>query len=271
MTSRDRIGTPAEPGRHIPRKRFGQNFLHDRHVIEQIVAAIDPRPGQHIVEIGPGQGALTFDLLARAQRLSVIELDRDLAAALESRGEASLDIHRGDALAFDFTELAAGDRLRVVGNLPYNISTPLLFHLFSHAGVIDDMHFMLQKEVVDRMVAPPGTKTYGRLSVMVAVHCKVERLLRVGRGAFTPAPKVESAVVRLSPHEAPPVDRGTMEMFERVLAQAFSMRRKTIRNSLAPMLDEAAIRAAGIDPGARPETLDIEAFATLSRAANRQE
>lgn len=250
------------------RKRFGQNFLHDPGVIGRIIAAIAPAPGDHLVEIGPGHGALTQPLLASGGRLDVVELDRDLIAGLRQMGHGRLIVHQGDALAFDFSTLVEpGERLRLVGNLPYNISTPLLFHLLEQPEVIADMHFMLQLEVVQRMAAGPGGGDYGRLSVMVQYRCRVEPLFRVGAGAFRPAPKVESAVVRLVPHRTPPVDVGDERLFARVVALAFSQRRKTLRNTLRGLLDESAIRAAGVDPGARPETLGLERFAALSRGA----
>ena len=185
------------------RKRFGQHFLHDPGVLARIVAAIDPKPGERVVEIGPGRGALTFPLLERCKRLEVIEVDRDLARLLRERaaGTGELIVHEGDVLEVDFAGLhGGGPPLRVCGNLPYNISTPLLFHLLESRAAIADMHFMLQKEVVDRIVAPPGGKTYGRLTVMLAAACRAERLFQVGRGAFQPPPAVDSAVVRLVPH-----------------------------------------------------------------------
>lgn len=257
---------------HRARKRFGQNFLHDPGVIQRIVAAIDPRPGQRLVEIGPGQGALTLPLLERAGSLDVIELDRDLIAPLQTlaAGRGELRVHNADALKFDFRSLARdGAPLRVVGNLPYNISTPLLFHLIAQADVIQDMHFMLQKEVVDRMAAAPGSGDYGRLSVMVQFYCEVTRLFTVGPGAFRPAPKVDSAVVRLIPRRSPVVDVHDPAVFAAVVNQAFSQRRKTLRNALKRMLSDEEIRAAGIDPGARPEELDLARFAALANLAAR--
>ncbi|HHO69611.1 MAG TPA: 16S rRNA (adenine(1518)-N(6)/adenine(1519)-N(6))-dimethyltransferase RsmA, partial [Gammaproteobacteria bacterium] len=192
---------------HRARKRFGQNFLHDPAVIQRIVAAVAPAPGQHLVEIGPGQGAITRPLLAACGELDVVELDRDLIEPLARRlaDVGTLRIHNADALRFDFCGLAGDAGLRVVGNLPYNISTPLLFHLLAQAGCIEDMHFMLQKEVVARMAAAPGGGDYGRLSVMIQYHCEVTPLFGIGPGAFRPAPKVESAFVRLVPHPRPPV------------------------------------------------------------------
>lgn len=249
-----------------PRKRFGQHFLHDPRVLDRIVAAIAPAPDQHLVEIGPGRGALTERLVGRCRRLDLVELDRDLAAMLlcRYRQHADVGVWQADALDFDFRGLAStGLPLRVVGNLPYNISTPLLFHLYAQSDVVSDMHFMLQKEVVDRLAATPGSKVYGRLSVMTALHCRVERLFDVAPGAFTPPPRVMSAVVRLVPHAAQP-DVHVIRRIGTLVAKAFGQRRKTLRNSLGPVLNEAAIRAAGIDPGARPETLDLAAYQRLA-------
>ncbi|MDX1605204.1 MAG: 16S rRNA (adenine(1518)-N(6)/adenine(1519)-N(6))-dimethyltransferase RsmA [Candidatus Competibacterales bacterium] len=256
---------PALSG-HRPRRRFGQHFLHDPGVIHRLVAAIDPRPGERLVEIGPGLGALTVPLLEAAGALEVIELDRDLAARLpqELAGHGSLRVHQADALAFDFAALAGSGRLRVTGNLPYNISTPLLFHLLAQAEHIIDMHFMLQKEVVSRLTAAPGTADYGRLTVMTRLRARAERLFDVGPGAFRPPPRVDSAVVRLQPHARPPVALHDPAGFAELVAQAFAQRRKTLRNSLRGYLSAAAIAAAGVDPAARPETLDLAAFAALS-------
>jgi len=249
------------------RKRFGQHFLHDPGVLARIVAAIDPKRGERVVEIGPGRGALTFPLLERCKRLEVIEIDRDLARLLRERaaGTGELIVHEGDVLEFDFAGLhGGGPPLRVCGNLPYNISTPLLFHLLESRAAIADMHFMLQKEVVDRIVAPPGGKTYGRLTVMLAAACRAERLFQVGRGAFQPPPAVDSAVVRLVPHASDPFPLPDTERFARVVAAAFSMRRKTLRNSLRGLVDSSQFAATGIDPGRRPETLSPAEFASLA-------
>jgi 16S rRNA (adenine1518-N6/adenine1519-N6)-dimethyltransferase len=254
---------------HRPRKRFGQHFLHDAAVVARIVRAIGARPGDRMVEIGPGRGALTGGLLESGATLDLIELDRELAAALESEhaGEERLTVHSGDALRFDFRQLAPpGTRLRVVGNLPYNISTPLIFHLLEQAPVIDDMHFMLQREVVGRLVASPGGKDYGRLTVMVRLACECEKLFDVGAGAFTPAPRVSSAMVRMRVRRDPAVALADRPAFARLVTHLFSRRRKTLRNSLRGRLDEAALRALGIDPNARPETLDLPAFAALGNA-----
>ena len=249
------------------RKRFGQHFLHDPGVLGRIAAAIDPRPGERIVEIGPGRGALTLPLLERCGRVEVIEIDRDLVPVLRERaaGLGELVVHEADVLEVDFASLhGGGARLRVCGNLPYNISTPLLFHLLESRTVIADMHFMLQKEVVDRIVAPPGGKTYGRLTVMLAAACSSEALFRVGRGAFQPPPAVDSAVVRLVPHEVDPFPLPDPARFARVVAAAFSMRRKTLRNSLRGLVDAAKFASAGIDPTRRPETLAPAEFASLA-------
>ena len=249
------------------RKRFGQHFLHDPGVISRIVAAIDPKPGDRLVEIGPGRGALTRPLLERCGRIDVIEIDRDVIPALRRHcaGAGELLVHETDALAFDLTTLHGGGApLRVCGNLPYNISTPLLFHLLESDTVIADMHFMLQKEVVERMAARPGGKEYGRLTVMLAAACRVELLFRVGRGAFNPPPAVDSAVVRLVPHGGAPFPLPHPERYEQLVRAAFSMRRKTLRNSLRGLAGAAAFAAAGIAPDRRPETLSPEEFAKLA-------
>ena len=230
------------------RKRFGQHFLHDPGVIARIVAAIDSKPGQRLVEIGPGLGALTRPLLERCGRLEVIEIDRDVIPELRRRcaGAGELVVHEGDVLEMDIAALHGGGApLRLCGNLPYNISTPLLFHLLASRALIADMHFMLQKEVVDRMVAGPGGKIYGRLTVMLAVACRAESLFRVGSGAFRPAPAVDSAVVRLVPHEVAPFPLPDAARFARIVAAAFSMRRKTLRNSLRGLVAEDAFDATG--------------------------
>ncbi len=253
--------------KHRARKRYGQHFLHDPGIIARIVAAIDPHPGERLVEIGPGLGALTAPLLERTGRLEVIEIDRDVIAPLKARcaGLGELVIHQQDVLAFDFAAFAAGGpSLRICGNLPYNISTPLLFHLLESRHAIQDMHFMLQKEVVDRIVATPGGKDYGRLTVMLAAACSSERLFRVRAGAFSPPPKVESAVVRLLPLPAPPFPLPDPGRFAAIVAAAFSMRRKTLRNGLRGLVDEAGFTRADIDPGRRPETLSPAGFAALA-------
>lgn len=252
---------------HRPRKRFGQNFLHDRGIIERIISLINPKEGERLVEIGPGQGALTAPLLAAVGKLDVVELDRDLIPLLKSRfvDEGELVIHEADALKFDFCQLGS-NKLRITGNLPYNISTPLLFHLMQQLHCIQDMHFMLQKEVVDRITAQPGDKAYGRLGIMLSYYCKSARLMTIGPGAFNPPPKVDSAIVRLVPHTEPPVHVADVDFLSRLVAQAFSQRRKTIRNSLKGWLDQQQIEALAIDPQLRPEQLSLAQFATLANA-----
>ncbi|HXF47592.1 MAG TPA: 16S rRNA (adenine(1518)-N(6)/adenine(1519)-N(6))-dimethyltransferase RsmA [Burkholderiaceae bacterium] len=253
---------------HRPRKRFSQNFLHDAHYLERIVAAIDPRPGDRIVEIGPGLGALTAPLIERAGHLTCVEIDRDLAARLRARFSAQqLTLIEGDALKIDWAALAAQQPqpLAIVGNLPYHISTPLLFALLAVAPRVRNQHFMLQKEVVDRIVAAPGGKDYGRLSVMLQFRYRVTRLFVVPPGAFSPAPKVQSAVVRMEPLAATELPAVDADAFARVVAAAFGQRRKTLRNALAPLLDAAQIRAAGVDPAARAETLPVAAFVALAQ------
>ena len=252
---------------HRARKRFGQHFLHDQSVIDWILAAIDPQPDQYLVEIGPGKGTLTSRLLPRCRHLDVIELDRDLVTLLRNRfaDDDTLSIHSADALRFDFCMLRTGDeKLRLIGNLPYNISTPLLFHLVEHRHCIADMHFMLQKEVVDRLSAGPGSKRYGKLSVMIQYHYQVEHLFDVPAAHFEPQPKVLSAIVRLSPHKTPPVIVDRLSMLQQVVTQAFSQRRKTLRNALSPLFSESEMKALNINPAARAETLGLKEFARLS-------
>ncbi|MBI3563206.1 MAG: 16S rRNA (adenine(1518)-N(6)/adenine(1519)-N(6))-dimethyltransferase RsmA [Gammaproteobacteria bacterium] len=250
---------------HRPRKRFGQHFLHDPQIISRIIEGIAPQPQQRLVEIGPGQGALTFPLLQRVAHLDVVEIDRDLIAYLRQQAPEQLTLHAADALRFEFCGLCHSpqERLRLIGNLPYNISTPLLFHLLTQKTCIDDMHFMLQKEVVDRMLAPPGSKTYGRLSVMVQYHCALTPLFDIGPGAFNPPPKVYSSVVRLVPHPRPPVNCDPNNL-QTVVTHAFSQRRKTLRNALRRWFSPEQIQALGIDPGLRPEMLGLVEFAALA-------
>ena len=258
---------------HQPRKRFGQNFLRDPAVIARIVAAVNPAADDRVVEIGPGPGTLTEPLLATLERLDVIEIDRDLVANLEAMSQyaGKLQVHSADALRFDFAALAEerGGPLRLIGNLPYNISTPLLFHVLSQSEAIHDMHFMLQKEVVERMAAGPGNRTYGRLSVMLAWRCSVSPLFGVGPGAFRPSPKVSSAVVRLIPHTTPPFEVGSPRLFGEVVTRAFSYRRKTLRNALKDMLSPGLLETLDIDPSARPETLAPADYGTISRALSQ--
>ena len=255
---------------HKARKRFGQNFLHDQNIIQKIVAAIHPKPSDCLVEIGPGLGALTTPLLARVDAMEVVELDRDLIPKLPflPNGE-KLTIHAMDALKFNFGELAFANRnadelLRVAGNLPYNISSPLIFHLLSFSGQIKDMHFMLQKEVVERLAAAPNTSNYGRLSVVVQSRCKVEHLFNVSKHCFNPAPKVESAIVRLTPYQEPKFNIKDPVQFEALVKQSFAQRRKTLRNNVKSILSDEQIESCGISPSTRPETLSVEQFALLS-------
>ncbi|MGZ5614901.1 MAG: 16S rRNA (adenine(1518)-N(6)/adenine(1519)-N(6))-dimethyltransferase RsmA [Methylobacter sp.] len=258
---------------HTPRKRFGQNFLHDHTIIYNIISSIQAKPGQHWVEIGPGQGALTEPLLNEKVRLDVVELDRDLVVLLREKFKQypNLQIHSADALRFDFSSLADPDsKLRVIGNLPYNISTPLMFHLLDNAYCIEDMHFMLQKEVVDRICAVPGSKKYGRLSVMMQYYCATELLFDVPPESFDPAPQVMSAIVRLVPHRQPPVAVNDVHMLNRIVTQAFSQRRKTLRNSLKKMIAEQDITALGIDPTLRAEAISLADFARLSNLSQEE-
>lgn len=252
---------------HRARKRFSQNFLHDAHYIARIVDAIAPAPGDRIVEIGPGLGALTAPLVERAGQVTCVEIDRDLAARLRARfAPTQLALIEADALRLDWRALAQADArpLAIVGNLPYHISTPLLFALAPIADRVSAQHFMLQKELVDRIVAAPGSKDYGRLSVMLQFRYRVARLFVVPAGAFSPAPKVQSAIVRMLPipqRELPPIGA---DAFARVVAAAFGRRRKTLRNALAGLLRADAIRAAGVDASARAETLAVEQFVRLA-------
>lgn len=251
--------------KHIPRKRFGQNFLTDESVLFDIIRAIDPQPDQTMVEVGPGLGAMTRLLLQSLRQMHVVELDRDLVARLhKSFDPAKLIVHAGDALKFDFAQIpvAAGQKLRIVGNLPYNISSPLLFHFAEFAQQVEDQHFMLQKEVVERMVAPPGSKTYGRLSVMLQWRYHMELLFIVPPTAFDPPPRVESAIVRMIPVKQPlPCDADKLAA---VVLKAFSQRRKVIRNCLAGMFTESDLIAAGVDPQTRPETVPLEQYVALA-------
>ncbi len=251
---------------HRPRKRFGQNFLHDPVIIHKIINAIRPKRSDALLEVGPGQGAITCPLLEAAGKLTVVELDRDLIDPLQARCSTlgELTVHSADALTFDFCAVAGQQMLRVIGNLPYNISTPLLFHLLDQHQCIQDMHFMLQKEVVERMAAAPGCGQYGRLSVMLQQRCRVIPLFTIGSGAFKPPPKVESAFVRLEPYSQPVVQVTNQAAFEALVKQAFSQRRKTLRNALRELLDAEDISRLGIDPAARAESLNIDDFAALA-------
>ena len=253
---------------HVARKRFGQNFLVDAQVIGSILAAIAPRRDDLIVEIGPGLGALTAPLIERLDRLHAVEIDRDIVARLRRRFAAEqLVLHEGDALSFDFGALAVGDQvLRVVGNLPYNISTPLLFHLAQFADRVYDMHFMLQKEVVERMVAEPGGADYGRLSVMLQYRFVMDWLLDVPPESFDPAPRVDSAVVRLIPRRPEDLTARDERHFAALVAQAFSQRRKMLRNTLKGFIDDTVFTEAGIAPTVRAEDLSVADYIRLSNA-----
>jgi 16S rRNA (adenine1518-N6/adenine1519-N6)-dimethyltransferase len=250
---------------HQPRRRFGQNFLVDAHYVQRIVAAIDPRPGERVVEIGPGLAALTDALIERAGHITAIEIDRDLAARLRERYTPErMTLVEGDALDFDFGAL--GSDLRVVGNLPYNISSPMLFHLAACDVHLRDVHVMLQKEVVDRMSALPGTAAYGRLTVMLQAKFAVQRLFVVPPGAFRPPPKVDSAIARLLPLREAAPSIGDAGVFSRVVAAAFSQRRKTLRNALSAVCTAERITGVGLDPSARGETLSVADFVRLANA-----
>jgi len=260
---------PPVNERHRPRKRFGQHFLHDEHVLRRIVAEVAPQPDDLMVEIGPGEGALTRPLLGHLSHLQVIEIDRDLAARLVTAFPASrLTVHVSDALEFDFGTLPSG--LRVVGNLPYNVSTPLLFHLSAYAPRVKDMHFMLQREVVDRMAAPASTPQYGRLSVMLQRRFRIQPLFRVAPGAFRPPPKVESAVVRLVPIPAEELEKVDEAGFAELVRRAFVARRKTLRNALSGLVSETQMRAIGIDPGLRPENITPQQYIQMSMTTDMQ-
>lgn len=256
---------------HRARKRFGQNFLHDAHVIARIVKAVTPMPGQMLIEIGPGQGAITGPLLASTGALTVIEIDRDLAAHLRERfaNDAGFRLIEQDVLKVDFATLgAAPGSLRILGNLPYNISTPLLFHLLQYRTLIQDMVFMLQLEVVNRLAAPPGSADYGRLSVMMQYHCQVEKLFAVPPGAFTPQPKVDSAIVKLTPWRPLPHPAGNEALFATVVRHAFNQRRKTIRNTLRTLCGPELLEQAGVDPGLRPENLGVADYVRIAGLIN---
>jgi len=253
---------------HVARKRFGQNFLVSPGIIGKIVDVIGPRAGDTVVEIGPGLGAITEPLLERIDHLHVVEIDRDLIARLANRFPPErLSIHEGDALEFDFGALKGPGPLKIVGNLPYNISSPLLFHLVRFAPLVCDMHFMLQKEVVDRMVAEPGSKDFGRLSVMLQYHYHMERMFVVPPGAFSPAPKVDSAIVRMIPRSVgADVQTKDPELFARVVRAAFSQRRKMLRNTLREFISEADLAALGITPTARAEDIAVADYVRLANS-----
>jgi len=254
------------------RKRFGQHFLHDPGVIRRILDSVDPVPGDRLVEIGPGRGALTWELLARAGTMDVIEIDRDLAAMLaaDPRAEPGLRIHVENVLDTDFIAMRGGGaKLRIVGNLPYNISTPLLFRLLEQRSAVRDMHVMLQKEVADRLSAPAGGKDYGKLTVMIAAHAEIETLFDVGPGAFRPPPRVRSSVIRIRPAERPRFDIGDEGVLRMLTTAAFSQRRKTLRNGMKSLLTGEQIEACGIDPALRPEALVPAQFGSLAAYYSR--
>ncbi|HVJ62891.1 MAG TPA: 16S rRNA (adenine(1518)-N(6)/adenine(1519)-N(6))-dimethyltransferase RsmA [Tahibacter sp.] len=272
MSRRYLAPTDDATGAHVHKKRFGQHFLHDPGIIRRIVQAVAPKPGDRLIEIGPGEGAITLPLLREHGELTVIELDRDLIPRIEAAaaGIGKLGVIQADVLSVDFTRLAQGGTLRVVGNLPYNISSPILFHCLEHASAISDMHFMLQKEVVDRMACGPGSKVYGRLSVMLQLSCRVEPLFNVPPGAFNPPPKVDSAVVRLTP--LPPQARHDADagLVARIVRHAFGQRRKTLSNALQGVATAQQIEAAGIDPRTRAEQLAPSRFVDLAKVVARE-
>jgi len=256
-----------EPFRHQARKRFGQNFLHDQNIIRRIIAAVAPLPADHIVEIGPGQGALTRQLAGSGARIDAVELDRDLAAYLQQTlGETpEFALHQADILKFDLAPLVRpGERLRIIGNLPYNISTPCLFHLFRYHALIKDMIFMLQLEVVQRLAAQVGDSHYGRLGIMAQYYCQIEPLFTVPPGAFTPQPKVNSAIVRLTPYETLPLPADDLRCFQNVVRTAFNQRRKTLRNCLRGLISAEQLNQLSIDANARPENLSVADYVTIS-------
>ncbi len=255
---------------HRARKRFGQNFLHDHNVIARIAKSVRPRAGETLLEIGPGQGALTSALLDGDSTLLALELDRDLIPLLLQKfgDNPRFHLQQGDALELDLAALVPDARIRIVGNLPYNISTPLIFHLLRQSDRIVDMHFMLQKEVVDRLAAQPGNKDYGRLSIMTQYFCRVEPLFEVPPGAFSPQPKVQSAIVRLVPYSELPHPAKSVERLQTVVRTAFNQRRKTLRNALQTLVSAEQIEALGINAGARPETLPLSAFVMLADSLN---
>ena len=252
---------------HKARKRFGQNFLIDDGIIARIARAVTPNANEQIVEIGPGKGAITELMIAGCPSLKVVELDRDLIPWLKVKFERypDFEVIAADALKVDFAALAApGKPLRIVGNLPYNISTPLIFHLLSFIGKVQDMHFMLQKEVVQRMGAEPGSKTYGRLSVMVQYWCSVEYLFDVPPHCFSPAPKVDSAIVRLTPYAKPKVEAKDHPVLQELVTAAFSQRRKTLRNTLKQLMEVEQIDQLDFDMGRRPETISVQEYVFLA-------
>jgi len=254
---------------HRPRKRFGQNFLSDQGIIDRIIQALDPSAEDYLIEIGPGQGALTDQLIDQCAHLDVIEIDRDLAAEFSWRFDRkpNFSLHNADVLKFDFSSLPApAQRYRVIGNLPYNISTPLLFHLFECRHLFRDMLFMLQLEVVERIAAQPGNRNYGRLSIMTQYYCEAKKLFKVPPDAFVPRPKVDSAIVRLTPRQEMTLKANDEKLLEKVVRTAFSQRRKTLQNTLKPLLDKSLLAALDIDGSRRPETLSLAEYVTITNA-----
>lgn len=251
--------------RHSPRKRFGQNFLHSTHIINDILYAINPQPEENVLEIGPGLGALTIPLLGRLQHLTAVEIDRDLQAYLQQlpQAQGKLRLIPEDALTLDYSQF--GPQLRVVGNLPYNISTPILLRLLESVSAIEDMHFMLQKEVVQRIAAQPGSKAYGRLSILLQYFCEAESLFDVPPEAFDPQPKVESAIIKLTPYKVSPYETVPVADLQFVVAKSFGMRRKTLANNLKGVISVEQLTALGIDPGKRPEQLAIKEYVQLAK------
>lgn len=260
----------GNPPLHKARRRFGQNFLNDTNIIDRIVRSINPKQDDNLIEIGPGQGALTAPLVESCPQLQAIEIDRDLIPGLLAQFAKypKFHIHKQDALAVDFTQFAERGPLRIVGNLPYNISTPLIFHLLSFNTVIQDMHFMLQKEVVERLAATPNNKNYGRLSIMVQYYCQAELLFEVPPECFQPKPKVDSAIIRLIPHKTPPYEAENIAVLTELVQKAFQQRRKTLRNSLKQWLSleqlDKLVDLGDIDIGLRPENLSVHDYVTLS-------
>jgi 16S rRNA (adenine1518-N6/adenine1519-N6)-dimethyltransferase len=252
---------------HKARKRFGQHFLHDQMVIQRIIDSTNPQTEDLLVEIGPGQGALTFPLLKRCSKLTAIELDRDLIGMLQKKADSlgQLTLINEDVLTFDFNRFPNNQKLRVIGNLPYNISTPLMFHLLESSDRIIDMHFMVQKEVALRIVASPGDRNYGRLSLMLQYACQCTYLFEVGPQSFSPPPKVDSAVIRLRPHEVKPADVGEYQIFSEIVKLAFAQRRKTLSNALKERIDKNTLSELDISPKSRAEELSLEDFARISR------
>jgi len=253
---------------HQARKRFGQNFLHDQQIIDRIIREISPKSGEHLLEIGPGQGALTKQLARSGARLDCVELDRDLAEHLrhQYRDYENVQIHQQDILKFDIGEIANNKPIRIVGNLPYNISTPVLFHLLKYSGQISDMSFMLQLEVVERMSAGVGDKNYGRLSLMLQYYCTTEKLFTVPPQAFNPQPKVNSAIVRLSPHSVLPLPARDVESLKLVVRTAFNQRRKTLKNSLKTLISDETLTDLAIDSSLRPENFSLADYVKISDA-----